>query len=96
MTNQNDLWNCFECGQTQGRHDMWFDGDLCGKCNEKFIADLFETIETLPYKVQLILSEFAQDDNTYEACADLLRRCEAEGYTFEYGLDAIPFNLTKI
>jgi hypothetical protein len=60
------------------------------------MEDLFETIETLPFKVQLILSEFAEEDNTYEKCADLLRRCEAEGYTFEYGLDAIPFNLTKI
>ena len=60
------------------------------------MTDLFETIETLPYKVQLILSEFAEDDNTYDKCADLLRRCEAEGYTFEYGLDAIPYQLTKI
>lgn len=58
--------------------------------------DLFEIIETLPYKVQLILSEFSEDGHTYQQCADLLRRCEAEGYTFEYGLDAIPFNLTKI
>ena len=37
------------------------------------MTDLFETIETLPYKVQLILSEFAEDDNTYDKCADLLR-----------------------
>lgn len=60
------------------------------------MTDLFETIEELPYKVQLILSEFAEDDNNYEACAERLSRCEAEGYTFEYGLDAIPFNLTKV
>ena len=26
------------------------------------MEDLFETIETLPYKVQLILSEFAKDN----------------------------------
>lgn len=85
---------------------MWFDGDFCGECwgipeksprnPRESPSDLFETIETLPYKVQLILSGFAEDDHTYEACADLLSRCEAEGYTFEYGLDAIPYQLTKI
>jgi hypothetical protein len=32
MTNQNDIWNCSECGQLQGRHDMWFDG-VCENCN---------------------------------------------------------------
>ena len=34
MTNQNDLWECSECGDTQGRHDMWLEGDLCGECYE--------------------------------------------------------------
>lgn len=33
MTRQEDIWSCSECGQLQGRHDMWFDGDLCEKCN---------------------------------------------------------------
>lgn len=60
------------------------------------MKDLFETIEMLPEEMQQILSEFAEEDNTYDACADLLSRCEAQGYTFEYGLDASPFNLTKI
>lgn len=32
MTNQDDMWNCSECGQLQGRHDMWFDG-ICENCN---------------------------------------------------------------
>ena len=94
MTKQNDVWTCSNCIQAHGRHDMWFEGDVCGSCLGG--EDLFETIETLPYKVQLILSEFAEDDITYEKCDDILSRCEAEGYTFEYGLDAIPFNLTKI
>lgn len=60
------------------------------------MKDLFETIEMLPEEMQQILSEFAEEDNTYDACADLLSICEAQGYTFEYGLDASPFNLTKI
>lgn len=63
------------------------------------MEDLFEVIETLPIKVQLILSELAEDDDTcdtYAKCEDVLKRCKAEGYTFEYGLDAIPYQLTKI
>jgi hypothetical protein len=31
MTKLKDNWNCNECGQPQGRHDMWFDG-ACGEC----------------------------------------------------------------
>jgi hypothetical protein len=30
-----DIWECVECGDMQGRHDMWFDGDICGKCKSK-------------------------------------------------------------
>lgn len=60
------------------------------------MTDLFESIESLPAKVQAILSEFSEEAQTYESCSKLLSLCEAEGYTFEYYLDAIPFNLTKI
>jgi hypothetical protein len=37
MTKPNDVWHCSECEQAQGRHDMWFDGDLCEECNERKI-----------------------------------------------------------
>lgn len=33
MTRQEDIWYCSECGDGQGRHDMWFEGDICGKCH---------------------------------------------------------------
>ena len=33
MTKQEDIWNCSECGNPQGRHDMWFEGDVCGICH---------------------------------------------------------------
>ena len=33
MTREEDIWNCEDCGQTQGRHDMWFDGK-CGECSK--------------------------------------------------------------
>jgi hypothetical protein len=60
------------------------------------MEDLFQSIETLPEKLQTILIEFSMGDCNYETTGKLLNSCEAEGYTFEYGLDAIPFNLTKI
>ena len=35
MTKPNDVWECSECSLPQGRHDMWFDGNLCESCNER-------------------------------------------------------------
>jgi hypothetical protein len=35
MTKQEDIWNCFNCGNPQGRHDIWFEEDLCEKCNSE-------------------------------------------------------------
>ena len=60
------------------------------------MTDLFETIDTLPKRVQKILWEYAWEEKSYKACERMLVDLEAEGYTFEFGLDAEPFNLTKI
>lgn len=35
MTKQEDIWNCFNCGNPQGRHDLWFEGDICDECFSK-------------------------------------------------------------
>lgn len=35
MTKQEDIWQCFNCGDHKGRHDLWFEGDLCESCNSK-------------------------------------------------------------
>ena len=35
MTKNEDKWHCTHCGDEQGRHDMWFDGDKCGKCHDE-------------------------------------------------------------
>lgn len=32
MTHTEDIWHCANCGNVQGRHDMWFEGGYCGKC----------------------------------------------------------------
>ena len=58
------------------------------------MMDLFETIETLPLCVQNVLRKFEQDGYDYETCDKYSRVLESMGYTFEYGLDGLPFGLT--
>jgi len=56
--------------------------------------DLFETPDLIPKDVLDILATF--EDNTYEECERILNKLERIGYTYEYGLDAEPFNLKKL
>jgi hypothetical protein len=58
------------------------------------MKDLFETPELIPRDVLDILERF--EDNTYYECERILNKLEKIGYTYEYGLDAEPFNLRKI
>jgi hypothetical protein len=32
-TEKRYIWPCLECGDFQGQHDLWFEGDICEKCN---------------------------------------------------------------
>lgn len=57
--------------------------------------DLFEQVETLPQEVQDVLKKYENGDFTYEDCANLVTELEVVGYTCDYGLDAVPFNLRK-
>jgi len=59
--------------------------------------DLFQHIETLPLEVQNVLNEFEEKwDESYEMCRLMKERLEELGYTFEYYLDAIPYDLKKM
>jgi hypothetical protein len=58
--------------------------------------DLFENTENLPVEMLEILNDFEEKDTSYRNCAKLLKKCLKLGYTFEYGLDAIPYQLQKI
>lgn len=58
-------------------------------------VDLFEHPELLPQRLQIVLSKI-DSDMTYAQCEALLHRVERMGYTFEYGLDAQPFNLRPL
>lgn len=58
--------------------------------------DLFEHIGILPLEVQAVLSKYSELDNTYENCRLMQDELEILGCTFEWGLDAIPYNLREM
>lgn len=58
--------------------------------------DLFDYHEELPSIVQITLFKYSFSDESYQTCERLLAELNPLGYTFDYGLDAIPFNLRKI
>jgi hypothetical protein len=60
------------------------------------MKDLFETPEKIPIEIIDLINDFNKSDTTYQNCEILLKKCLKLGYTFKYGLDAIPFNLKKI
>ncbi len=57
--------------------------------------DLFEHYEELPLPIQNIINNQGEIEN-YDDCRELLAKLEVFGYTFEYGLDAIPYLLRKL
>jgi|TARA_B110000259_G_scaffold107468_1_gene123196 hypothetical protein len=57
--------------------------------------DLLENFEALPIEVQNLINSFG-DDFTYDNCNLLLTKLKPLGYSFEYGLDATPYNLVKV
>jgi len=60
------------------------------------MEDLFETPELIPVMVQAILETFNEDTkNTYRELARIVSELEPLGYTFDFYLDAEPFNLRK-
>nr|WP_298657240.1 hypothetical protein [uncultured Flavobacterium sp.] len=62
------------------------------------MQDLFKHPELLPPPVVDVLNEFtlAEDMDGYENCAKLVEALKPLGYTCDYYLDAIPYNLRKL
>ncbi len=58
--------------------------------------DLFETPDLLPIEVKAILDKYSAMDETYENCEALVSELETVGYTCDYGLDGVPYQLEKI
>lgn len=57
--------------------------------------DYFEHYDKLPHNIQAILNAYNIEAMDYDMCGQLLRSLNAEGWTFDYGLDATPYNLRK-
>jgi hypothetical protein len=62
-------------------------------------VDLFEDHLSLPQPVQDLIDKYLNDHlegNRYDTLQDLRIQINKEGYDFEYGLDAEPYNLHKL
>jgi len=58
--------------------------------------DLFENYDELPVNIQDVLSSYQDEDGDYADLEEMQKELKPLGYTFDYGLDAVPFNLRKI
>jgi hypothetical protein len=70
------------------------DNDFCEDCTKP--VDLFETPEKIPQKVNKILDKYREGDYTYTDCARLQSELQKVGFTIDYYLDAIPYNLREV
>lgn len=61
--------------------------------SKELYEDLFSDFDRLPVEIQAV---FNQECETYVDCERILKECESIGYTFEYYLDAVPYNLRKL
>lgn len=63
-------------------------------------VDLFDNYEKLPSKPKSIIDKYMkkyeEGNYNYEDSKEFLKKMEAEGYTFEYGLDNEPYDLRKM
>lgn len=60
------------------------------------IKDYFETLELVPQEVIDALSTFDDNADEYKECARVLNLIEQLGWTYEYYLDGVPYNLTPM
>ena len=58
--------------------------------------DLFEQFETLAEELKRVLTKYEECENDYNVIAAMQAECEAIGYTFDYYLDAEPYNLRPL
>jgi hypothetical protein len=80
--------------------DFWSQGEQMIKDDNEETVDLFAEWETLPQNIQDLIQRLEdrleECGNSYLILADMVTEFEAEGYTFDYGLDAEPFGLKKL
>jgi hypothetical protein len=59
------------------------------------MSDLFDTPELIPPHIREIFDKLGEDAD-YPDLENALQQCEAHGYTFDYYLDAQPYDLRII
>ena len=71
--------------------------DITLKYTEEETTDLFETPELIPDNVRAVFDKYDNGDElSYEEIFKLHTEVEELGYTFDYYLDAVPYDLRKI
>jgi hypothetical protein len=76
-----------------------YDEDIDGQFDndEESEIDLFESSHLLPAEVQEVINRYGElDEPTYDNCEAMLKELEPLGFSFEYELDAIPYDLRPI
>ncbi|MCT4329551.1 JAB domain-containing protein [Elizabethkingia meningoseptica] len=62
-------------------------------------SDIIDGFENIPEELEVVMEKWQQKIENgldYEDCANFQKDCEDIGYTFDYGLDSVPFDLRKI
>lgn len=60
------------------------------------MQDLFEYPNLWPANLRAILARYFAKDSSYENLIQLERDLKKIGYSIEYGLDCVAYNLQKI
>ena len=58
--------------------------------------DLFDHSELIPDVISDIIESYNEDADLYAENERMLKEMNKHGYTFEYGLDGVPYDLRKM
>lgn len=92
FTNKTDGVSNIRYDEIEG-HDSIFEH------GGKVYVDLFEYRHEMPYKVEVIVDKYEDEygeDISYQSLLDMQRDVEEVGYTFDFGLDSMPYGLRPI
>jgi len=68
----------------------------CEICLFEFFAS---APDKMPTEIEFLMTKYEsqfEEGLSYEQCREILKAFEKEGYTFDYGLDACPYDLKRI